>query len=65
MITKSNVDVSLYSITGAKVATLVKETLHAGNHHLNFDTTSLSKGLYLCKIEAGQYTKTFKVIKSE
>ncbi|MGB2418333.1 MAG: T9SS type A sorting domain-containing protein, partial [Flavobacteriaceae bacterium] len=37
----------------------------AGNHHLNFDTTSLSKGIYLCKIEAGQYTKTFKVIKSE
>ena len=62
---KADVKASLYTITGVKVATLVNETLNSGSHQLNFDTTSLSEGLYLCKIEAGQYTKTFKVIKSK
>ncbi|MCH1478615.1 MAG: T9SS type A sorting domain-containing protein [Crocinitomicaceae bacterium] len=62
---KSDVKVSLYTITGAKVATFVNDTLNSGSHQLNFDTTTLREGLYLCKIEAGQYTKTFKVIKSE
>ena len=62
---KSDVKVSLYTITGAKVATFVNDTLNSGSHQLNFDTTTLRDGLYLCKIEAGQYTKTFKVIKSE
>ena len=62
---KSDVNVSLYTITGAKVATFIQDTLHSGSHHLSFNTSGLSKGLYLCKIEAGLYTKTFKVIKSE
>jgi len=61
----AKVDVSLYTITGAKVMTLSNGLLDVGDHNLEFNTTSLSKGLYLCKIEAGQYTKTFKVIKSE
>ena len=62
---KSDVNVSLYTITGAKVATFVDETLTAGSHELSWNTANLAKGLYFCKIEAGEYTKTFKVIKSK
>ena len=61
----SDVKVSLFNITGAEVATFMNETLNAGSHELSWNTANLAKGLYFCKIEADQYTKTFKVIKSE
>lgn len=52
----------VYNITGQKVAELLNTKYAAGKWELNFDATNLASGIYFCKIEAGPYVKTNKMI---
>jgi hypothetical protein len=44
------------------VATLVNEEKPTGNYEVEFDGSSLTSGIYLCKIQAGDYSSVKKMI---
>lgn len=52
----------VYDILGNEVATLVDEFRDAGRYDIVFDATNLSSGIYLYKLQAGNYTEIKKMI---
>jgi len=55
--TTSDVNLSVYNMLGQKVATLVSETLNAGNHSANWNASAVSSGVYFYKLTAGDKTE--------
>lgn len=63
--TASNVSLYAYDIIGRKVAVLINnEWKEAGYHHYKFSAAhfNLSSGVYLYRLQAGDYTSTKKFI---
>lgn len=52
----------VYDVLGKEVATLVDENKSAGSYEVEFDASNLSSGLYLCKLQAGDFVSTKKMI---
>lgn len=50
----SKVDVSVYSIQGQKVATLVDRKQAAGSYEVTFDASKLASTIYIFKFQAGE-----------
>jgi len=47
------VSLRVYNLLGEEVASLVQETLNAGEHVVDFNASRLASGMYLYKLEAG------------
>lgn len=63
MIAKSgNVTIGLYDALGKKVKSLFDGNHNAGKFQLNFNGAYLTSGVYFVKMNAGQFTKTIKMI---
>jgi hypothetical protein len=58
---RGQVRLSVYSVRGVKVATLVNEIKPAGNYQMIFDASGLSSGIYFYKLEAGGQVITKKM----
>ncbi|HEU0085896.1 MAG TPA: T9SS type A sorting domain-containing protein [Candidatus Paceibacterota bacterium] len=58
----ASVELKVYDVLGNEVATLVNEEKPAGKHEVKFDATSLSSGLYIYKIVAGNFIETKKMV---
>jgi hypothetical protein len=56
------VTIKIFDVMGREVASLVNETKEAGYHSIVFNGADLSSGLYIYKIEAGDFTDTKKMI---
>jgi hypothetical protein len=56
------VNLSVYDTAGRQVATLVNGFRQAGAHKVTFDGSGLASGLYLCRMEAGEYTAVQKMV---
>jgi len=62
-ITEQNyVTLSVYDITGQKIATLVDSPMSAGSHSVVFDGTKLGSGVYFYKLESKGFNKTGKLL---
>ncbi len=59
---ESNVTIKVYSITGEMVATILNEVKTAGEYEVSFDATSLPTGVYIYKIEAGNFSSVKKMM---
>ena len=57
----SDVLIEVYTLTGQKVATLVNGQLSAGYHTVSLDGTHLSSGIYIYRIQSGDFVKTRKL----
>ena len=58
----SRVELSIYSILGKKVATLVNKNQSAGNYEMTFDASRLASTVYYVKFRAGgNFIKTRKL----
>jgi hypothetical protein len=56
------VSLRLYDVLGREVTVLVNEIKTAGEHRVAFDASGLASGVYLCRMEAGSYTQTRKIV---
>ena len=57
----SFVQLNVYDILGNKVAELVNEEQSAGSYRADFSGAGLSSGIYIGKLQAGNFTKTIKM----
>ena len=55
------VQLKVYDILGNEVATLVNQEQSAGSYRADFSGSNLSSGLYIAKLQAGNYSKTIKM----
>ena len=60
--TASNVKLSIYNILGQKVATLVNQFMNAGAYAVDFNASQLASGVYIYKLEAGDFKVNKKMM---
>lgn len=58
----SNVTLEIFNIQGQRVVTLLRENKSAGVHNVRFNAGSLSSGVYMYRLQAGDYTEVRKMI---
>lgn len=58
----SNVTLKVYNILGQEVATLLNGFQDAGVHRLTFDASKLSSGVYIYRVEAGNYVQAKRML---
>ncbi|MEJ2536512.1 MAG: T9SS type A sorting domain-containing protein, partial [Calditrichia bacterium] len=58
----SNVLLKIFNILGEEVTTLVSARLFTGSYTYKWDATNLASGVYLYRLEAGDYIETKKMI---
>lgn len=56
------VTLKVYDASGREAAALVDNRQTAGRHRIRFDAASLSSGIYICRIRAGDYSDSRKMI---
>ncbi|HMN22929.1 MAG TPA: T9SS type A sorting domain-containing protein, partial [Ignavibacteriaceae bacterium] len=59
---RSNVLIKIYDILGSEVKTLVNKEMEAGRYDVEFNAGGYSSGIYLFRMEAGNYVNTKKMI---
>ncbi len=59
---RADVKLTVYNSIGEKVAELINQNMSAGYHNINFDASSLSSGLYLYRISAGNFVDVKKML---
>jgi hypothetical protein len=59
---RSYVVMKVYDLLGRKVATLLDETMDAGEKSIDFVPRGLSTGVYICQIRAGNSIQAIKMI---
>jgi aminopeptidase N len=56
------VRISLFDTHGKLLSTLVDQKMGKGTYHRDLSTEGLTPGTYLCKMEAGNFTATRKIV---
>ncbi len=56
------VQLDVFNLLGQRVATLVSENRQAGIHTVNFDAQRLSSGIYIYRIQSGDFVSTKKMM---
>ena len=59
---RSNVVLKVYNMLGQEVITLVNKEQEVGDHSIMFDASNLASGLYIYKIQAGNFTQSKKMM---
>jgi hypothetical protein len=60
--TSSNVVLKVYDILGRDVALLVNERKGPGHYTLSWNASGLPSGIYFCRMQAGRYIETRKML---
>ncbi len=58
----ADVRLDVYSVLGQRVASLVNSRMEAGSHQVSFDASSLSSGVYIYRLQAGDTVLTRKMM---
>jgi hypothetical protein len=56
------VSLKIYDVLGKEVATLVNEQRSAGNYEVEFDASTLPSGMYIYKIQSGNFIDSKKML---
>ncbi len=56
------VTLTVYDVLGKEIVTLVNENKPVGNYEVEFNASSLPSGMYIYKIQAGQFSDVKKMI---
>ena len=57
-----NVQIIVYDLSGKQVETLINEFQTPGYHSVNWDANNLPSGVYLIRMDSGEFTQTQKVV---
>ena len=52
----------VYDILGREVTTLLKSDMPAGNHQVKFDAKGIASGVYVFRLQAGNYSSAIKMV---
>jgi len=58
----SEVRLTIYDILGKEVTTLISQSLNAGRYRTQWNASSLSSGIYFCRIQAGSFIESKKLV---
>jgi hypothetical protein len=58
----SEVTLKIFNILGEEVATLVSDRLSTGSYSYEWDASNLASGVYLYRLETGNYVETRKMV---
>jgi GMP synthase-like glutamine amidotransferase len=58
----SKITLKIFNILGEEVTTLVSDRLSTGSYSYEWDASNLASGLYLYRLQAGDYVETRKMI---
>ncbi len=56
------VSLEVFNVMGQRVATLAVGTFQAGQHAVEFDATDFASGIYIYRLQAGEFTQTQKMM---
>lgn len=56
------VQLEVFDILGRKITTLVNTRQSAGRYDINFDASNLASGIYIYKLQSGEYNSSKKMI---
>ena len=57
-----NVKIEVFNLLGKKISTLLDKPMPFGVHTIKFEAHDLSSGVYICKITAGNFQDTKKMM---
>jgi len=57
-----NVKLTVYNAIGSRVATILNEYKQPGNYSIKFNASNLASGIYLYRLESGNYNAARKFI---
>jgi len=60
--TTSHVRIDVHNTLGQRVTTLINKNMTPGRHIVHFDATGLASGVYLCRMKAGDFRQTRKMV---
>jgi uncharacterized protein (DUF362 family) len=52
----------VYDITGREVETIMEGEAPAGEHRLQWNATGLASGVYICRLESGNFSQSIKML---
>lgn len=58
----SPVKLTVYDMLGKEITVLKNEVMPAGSHEVAFDGSELPSGTYICKLQAGDYIESIKIV---
>jgi hypothetical protein len=58
----SDVEVLVFNLEGKEVARLFDGNLSKGKHKFSFDASELPSGVYICRVQAQEYTQSSKMV---
>ncbi len=58
----THVLLTIFNTLGQRVTTLVDTDQPAGNYHVQFDGKALASGVYFCRMQAGRFVDTKKIV---
>ena len=59
---KSNVNISVYDVSGRNIVTLLDSVQPEGYYQLNWDAESLPSGIYFCRLQADNSNHIMKIV---
>lgn len=60
--TESHVKLTVFNILGQEISVLVDKQMSAGFHNVNFSASKLNTGMYIYRIEAGDFVSVKKML---
>jgi hypothetical protein len=58
----SHVKLSVYNLLGERISMLLDQRMSEGLHEARWDAVNLSSGIYLCRLETGDGTRTIRML---
>jgi hypothetical protein len=58
----SHVTLTVFNLFGQEITTLVRKELGIGTYTLQWDASAYSSGTYVCRLQAGSYVETKKLV---
>jgi len=58
----SEVSLIVYNLIGQEVIRLVKDNQQQGNHQVKWDASNVASGIYIYRLQAGDFIQTRKMV---